>query len=59
AVPLWVDRYNQGKTVYTVVPLDSNLAENPDIQISGHLARARQALADIQNRMGENYVKGN
>lgn len=59
AVPLWVDRYNKGKVVYTVVPLDENLKENPDILLSGHLARAQQALVDIKGLLGEKYLKGN
>lgn len=62
AIPLWVEKYKDkdqgGKDVYMVIPLDSKLEENPDIQKSGHLPRAKQALSDIKERLGEAYVKG-
>jgi poly-gamma-glutamate synthesis protein (capsule biosynthesis protein) len=48
AVPTWVDRYKRnGKTVYEIIPLDSEMNQNPALQESGHLNRAAQALEDI------------
>lgn len=48
AIPTWVDRYKRdGKTVYEIVPLDSEFLGNPALIESGHLPRAKQALEDI------------
>ncbi|MDO4553172.1 MAG: CapA family protein [Bacillota bacterium] len=45
--PLWLDRYSSGgKLTYTLIPLDGDMENNPALQASGHLARARQSLAD-------------
>lgn len=58
AVPLWVDKYNRnGKDVYTIVPLDDTLPENPSLAESGHLSRAEQALSDIRDLLGDEYIK--
>ncbi len=57
-VPVWVDKYkNGGKDVYTIVPLDDDMPMNPSLAASGHLPRAEQALADIKNLLGEEYIK--
>jgi len=56
-VPVWVDKYKKsGKDVYTIIPLDGDLPENPSIAESGHLSRAEQALADIRALLGEEYI---
>ncbi len=53
AVPLWVDRYNDGgELIYTVIPLDDQMDENASLQVSGHLSNARQALEDINEILG-------
>ena len=58
AVPLWVDKYKRsGKDVYTIVPLDDTLQENPSLAESGHLSRAQQALNDIRDLLGEEYIR--
>jgi len=58
AVPLWVDKYKRGgKDVYTIVPLDDSMYENPSLAESGHLHRAEQALADIIDLLGEEYIR--
>ena len=58
AVPVWVDKYKRsGKDVYAIVPLDSDMAENPSLAESGHLSRAEQALADIRALLGEEYIR--
>lgn len=58
AVPLWVDKYHKnGKDVYTIVPLDSGMSENPSLAESGHLSRAEQALSDIRDLLGEEYIR--
>jgi len=60
AVPVWVDKYrHDGKDVYAVVPLDDQLSENTDLAQSGHLARAEQALSDIKELLGEEYIRTN
>jgi poly-gamma-glutamate synthesis protein (capsule biosynthesis protein) len=57
-VPVWVDKYKRaGKDVYTIVPLDDDLAENPSLAESGHLARAQQALEDIRELLGDEYIR--
>jgi poly-gamma-glutamate synthesis protein (capsule biosynthesis protein) len=44
AVPLWVEKYKKnGKDVYTIIPLDNTMQENPSLAESGHLPRAQQA----------------
>jgi poly-gamma-glutamate capsule biosynthesis protein CapA/YwtB (metallophosphatase superfamily) len=59
AVPVWVEKYNKGgKDVYTIIPLDDTLKENPSLAESGHLSRAEQALADIKDLLGEEYITG-
>jgi len=58
AVPLWVDKYKKGgKDVYTIVPLDKDMGQNPSLAESGHLARAGQALADITDLLGAEYIR--
>lgn len=57
AVPVWVDKYKKaGKDVYTIIPLDESLAENPTLNESGHMKRARQALEDIRELLGDEYI---
>lgn len=57
AVPLWVEKYKKdGKDVYCVIPLDDTLQENPALAESGHLPRAQQALEDITDLLGEEYI---
>ncbi len=47
AVPTWVDRYSEGgRTVYSIIPLDSALDSNAVLAESGHLTRAKGALED-------------
>lgn len=58
AVPVWVDKYKRnGKDVYTIIPLDEALKENPSLAESGHLSRAEQALTEIRNLLGEEYIQ--
>ncbi len=58
AVPVWVDKYRKGgKDVYTIVPLDSDMEENPSLAESGHLPRAEQALTDIRDLLGAEYIR--
>ncbi len=58
AVPLWVDKYKKnGKDVYTIIPLDSTMGENPSLAESGHLSRAQQALEDITEILGAEYIR--
>jgi len=58
AIPVWVDKYKRnGKDVYTIVPLDNTLPENPSLAESGHLSRAEQALADIRELLGDEYIR--
>jgi poly-gamma-glutamate capsule biosynthesis protein CapA/YwtB (metallophosphatase superfamily) len=57
ALPLWVDRYSDGKTHYAIIPLDQNLDQNPTLIDSGHQERARNALLDIRKLIDPAYLK--
>jgi poly-gamma-glutamate synthesis protein (capsule biosynthesis protein) len=58
AIPVWVDKYKKGgKDVYTIVPLDKDLGQNPSLAESGHLARAEQALTDVTELLGAEYIQ--
>ena len=49
AIPTWVEKYSRnGKDNYFIIPLDQNLANNPDLLNSGHLARAQAAQVDAE-----------
>lgn len=49
AIPTWVEKYSRsGKDNYFIIPLDKNLANNPDLLNSGHLARAQAAQVDAE-----------
>ncbi|MGI6730348.1 MAG: CapA family protein [Anaerovoracaceae bacterium] len=53
-MPTWVDKYRKGgKDIYSIIPLDENLDQNPTLAESGHLNRAKQALEDIKALLGE------
>ncbi|MEL7657256.1 MAG: hypothetical protein AAGU75_15275, partial [Bacillota bacterium] len=57
-IPTWVDKYRKnGKDVYTIIPLDETLSQNPSLAESRHLSRAEQALSDIKELLGEEYIK--
>ena len=56
-IPTWVDRYGS-PLKYSIIPLDENLSSNPVLTTSGHLDRAQQALADVTELIGEEYLKG-
>lgn len=56
-IPTWVDRYGSPQR-YAIVPLDGNLASNPALGASGHLDRAQQALADVTELVGAEYLEG-
>lgn len=57
AVPIWVDKYIKNeKDVYTIIPLDDTMADNPSLAESGHLSRAAQALEDIKDLLGKEYI---
>ena len=48
-LPTWVEKYKKnGKVEYYIIPLDQNLASNPELAASGHLSRAQQALEDVK-----------
>lgn len=53
AVPTWVEKYSaEGKTRYSIIPLDDNLDSNPVLAASGHLQRAQNAKNDAIERLG-------
>ena len=56
-IPTWVDRYGS-PLKYAIIPLDENLDSNPVLAASGHLGRAQQALADVTELIGEEYLNG-
>ena len=62
AIPIWVEKYySDGRDNYFIIPLDDNMDENPDLQKSGHLERARVARKDALALLGsfslENVLK--
>lgn len=53
AIPTWVDKYTaDGKTRYSIIPLDEDLEVNPVLAVSGHLKRAQSAKNDAIERLG-------
>ncbi len=57
-IPTWVDRYQSGSGwAYRIVPLDSGLAENEALALSGHFSRADQAREDAEEMYGD-YLDG-
>lgn len=56
-IPTWVDRYGSPLR-YSIIPLDADLAANPVLASSGHLSRAQQALADVTELIGQEYLDG-
>jgi poly-gamma-glutamate synthesis protein (capsule biosynthesis protein) len=59
ALPTWVDRYRSGgKNVYAIVPLVGDFENNPALVASGHADRARQALDDMKELLGEEVIYG-
>ena len=49
-LPTWVEKYKKnGHVEYYIIPLDKDLASNPELANSGHLARAQQALQDVKD----------
>lgn len=59
ALPTWVDKYRSGgKDIYTVIPLDEDLENNPVLKASGHLSRAKQAREDAKAVLGEELLSG-
>ncbi|MDY5907117.1 MAG: hypothetical protein SPJ45_09670, partial [Anaerovoracaceae bacterium] len=55
--PTWVDRYN-GSSDYRIIPLDGDLDSNETLLKSGHLSRAKQALSDVKDLIGEKWLSG-
>jgi poly-gamma-glutamate synthesis protein (capsule biosynthesis protein) len=50
AIPTWVDKYSSGgRNIHTVIPLVGDLSDQPALQASGHLSRAKDALKDIED----------
>ncbi len=57
ACPVWVNRYSAGgKSVYKIVPLVSGFEENESLVFAGCVSRARAALEDIRDLIGEEYI---
>ena len=56
-LPTWVDRYN-GSSDYRIIPLDGDLDSNETLIKSGHLSRAKQALSDVKDLIGEKWLSG-
>ena len=57
AMPTWVEKFSKGgKDVYSIIPLDGNLPQNPLLSSSGHLSRAKQALEDVNRLLGEESI---
>lgn len=58
AIPTWLDKYgSKSKPTYAIIPLDGKMDENPALKASGHLARAQQALQDVKELLGTEFVK--
>lgn len=57
AIPTWVEKYNNGsRDVYQIIPLIDNLDSIASLQASGHLQRAKEALASITDFLGAKYI---
>lgn len=56
-LPTWVERYYaDGKQNYYIIPLDNAMNSNETLTLSGHLDRARQALWDVRELIGDEYM---
>ena len=56
-IPTWVEKYNKnGKTRYAIIPLVGDYPENPELLASGHGARAEEALTDMIELIGGEYL---
>ena len=58
AIPTWVEKYAKkgGNPDYWIIPLTDGFENNPELQASGHLSRAQQALKNISDIIGEDHV---
>ena len=57
AMGTWMEKYHAGgKDIYRVIPLDNTFENNETLAASGHIGRARQALADITETLGTAYL---
>ncbi|MDD2216354.1 MAG: CapA family protein [Eubacteriales bacterium] len=58
AMRTWMEKYHQnGKDVYTIIPLDEKFENNETLKTSGHLQRAIQAAEDVTAVLGDNYIR--
>ena len=58
AMRTWMEKYHQnGKDVYTIIPLDEEFENNQTLKTSGHLQRAIQAAEDVTAVLGDNYIR--
>lgn len=58
AMRTWMEKYHQnGKDVYTIIPLDEKFENNQTLKTSGHLQRAIQAAEDVTEVLGDNYIR--
>lgn len=56
-IPVWVDRYKEaGKIEYRLIPLDETINTNETLKLSGHGKRAEQALVEITELIGKEYL---
>jgi len=57
AVPTWVNKFiDNGKTQYEIVPLIDGYEENEGLKLAGCVFRAEEALNDIKDLLGEEYI---
>jgi poly-gamma-glutamate capsule biosynthesis protein CapA/YwtB (metallophosphatase superfamily) len=57
-IPTWVDKYSVGgKLQYRIVPLIGDFENITSLKSSGHTGRAKAALTEITNLLGEQYIK--
>jgi len=56
-IPTWVEKYSKGgQTEYAILPLVGDFQENSELEASGHLERAQQALTDMIELIGGEYL---
>jgi poly-gamma-glutamate synthesis protein (capsule biosynthesis protein) len=54
AIPTWVDKYSSGgRDIFTIVPLVGDLEDQQALKESGHLSKAKEALSDIGELLGQ------
>ena len=53
----WMEKYYaDGRDHYVIIPLETDYQQNETLAVSGHLGRAEQALSEITELIGADYI---